>query len=80
MTSSNGNNFRVTGSLCWEFIGFRWIPLTKASDAEFCCFLSSAPWLNGWVNYRETGDLRRHRAHYDFIVMENMQPVIFLFI
>ena len=23
---------------------------------------------NGWINYREVGDLRRHRAHYDVIV------------
>ena len=22
-------------------------------------------WINGWVNKREAGDLRRHRAHYD---------------
>ena len=34
MTSSNGNIFRVTGPLCEEFTGHRWIPLTKASDAE----------------------------------------------
>ena len=26
-------------------------------------------WINGWVNNRETGDLRRHRTHYDVIVM-----------
>ena len=26
-------------------------------------------WTNGWVNHRDTGDLRRHRAHYDVIVM-----------
>ena len=26
-------------------------------------------WINGWVNNRETGDLRRHRAHNDVIVM-----------
>ena len=25
-------------------------------------------WINGWVNNRETGDLRRHYAHYDVIV------------
>ena len=25
--------------------------------------------INGWVNNREAGDLRRHRAHYDIIVM-----------
>ena len=26
-------------------------------------------WINSWVNNREAGDLRRHRAHYDVIVM-----------
>ena len=26
-------------------------------------------WINGWVNNREAGDLRRHRAHYDVSVM-----------
>ena len=26
-------------------------------------------WINGWVNNREAGDLRPHRAHYDVIVM-----------
>ena len=29
-------------------------------------------WLNGWVNNREAGDLRRHRAHYDVIVMSRV--------
>ena len=28
-------------------------------------------WIKGWVNTREAGDLRRHRAHYDVIVMMN---------
>ena len=42
MTSSNGNIFRVTGHLCGEFTGLRWIPHTKASDAELWCFLWSA--------------------------------------
>ena len=28
-------------------------------------------WINGWVNNREAGDLRRHRAHYDITVMGN---------
>ena len=27
-------------------------------------------WINAWVNNREAGDLRRHCAHYDVIVME----------
>ena len=26
-------------------------------------------WINAWVNNRETGDLRRHHAHYDVTVM-----------
>ena len=72
MTSSNGIIFRVTGSLCGEFTCHRWIPLTKASDAELWCFLWYAPWINGWVSNREAGDLRHHRAHYDVIVMLNL--------
>ena len=32
-------------------------------------FLWAAPWINGWVNNREAGDLRHHRAHYDVIAM-----------
>ena len=43
MTSSNGNIFRVTGPLCGEFTGPRWIPCTKASDAELRFFLWSEP-------------------------------------
>ena len=42
-TSSNGNSVRVTGPLCEEFTGHRWIPLTKASDAELWGFLWSLP-------------------------------------
>ena len=69
MTSSNGNLFSVTGSFCGEFTGHRWIPRTKASDAELWCFVWSSPWINGWINNREGGGLRRNRAHYDVIVM-----------
>ena len=60
----------LLGFLCWEFTGCpRWIPHTKTSDAEYWCVLWSASWINGWVNNGEAGDLRRHRAHYDVIVM-----------
>ena len=58
MTSSNGNTFLVTGPLCGEFTGDRWIPLTKANDAELWCFLCDA------------GDSRCHRAHYDVIIID----------
>ena len=64
MTSSNGNIFRVTGHLCGEFAGHRWIPRAKASDAELWCFFYlrlnkrlSKQWWGWWC--------RRHRAHYD---------------
>ena len=43
MASSNGNISLVTGPLWGEFTGHRWIFITKASDAEFWCFLWSAP-------------------------------------
>ena len=69
MTSANGNIFRVTGPLCGEFTGHPWISITKASDAELLMFFMICAWLNGWVNNREAGDLRRHRAHYDAIVI-----------
>ena len=67
MTSSNGNTFRVTGPLCGEFTGPRWIPRTKASDASFDVFFDLR--INGWVNNRKAGDFRHHRVHYDVTVM-----------
>ena len=60
MTSSNGNIFRVTG----QFV--RGIHL-----AELWCFFICV-WITGWVNNRAAGDLRRYRAHYYVIVMENL--------
>ena len=42
MTSSNENIFRVTGLLCGEFTGHRWIPHTKASGVELWRSLWSA--------------------------------------
>ena len=68
ITSSNGNTFRVTGHLCGEFTGPRWIPLTKASDAELWCFLdlrlnkrlSKQPW--GWWFETLSRPLWRHRT------------------
>ena len=35
--------------------------------------------INGWVNNREAGDLRRHQAHCDVIVMESIWWVPNLF-
>ena len=46
----------------------RWIPLTKARDAELWFFICA--WTNGWVNNRDAGDLRCCRSHYDATVMQ----------
>ena len=43
MTSLNGNIIIVTGPLWGESTGYRWILLTKASDAELWCFLWYTP-------------------------------------
>ena len=69
MTSSNGNILRVTGLWWGESTGDRWIPLTKASDAELWYFSSICSWTNVWSINREASDLKRHRAHYDVILM-----------
>ena len=42
MTSLKWYIFRVTGPLWGESTGHRWIPLTKANDAELWCFVSCA--------------------------------------
>ena len=68
MTSSNGNIFHVTGPLCGEFTGSRWIPRTRPVTRSLVFSLICA-WINGWVNNSEAGDLRRYRTHYDVTVM-----------
>ena len=52
----------------WSFVrgihrspGHRWIPLTKASEAELWCFVWSTP----QQTFEQTSDLRHHRPHYD---------------
>ena len=57
MTTSNGNNFHVTGPSCGKFTGHRRIPLTKASDPQLWGFSLICAWINRWVNNREAGDL-----------------------
>ena len=39
-------------------------PVTRSFDVSFICV-----WINGWVNNRKAGDLRRYRAHYNVTVM-----------
>ena len=69
MTSSNGNIFRVTGHLCGEFAGPRWIPPHKGQWRGALMFSLVCVWINDWVNNRASGDLRRYHTHHDVIVM-----------
>ena len=59
---------RVTGLLCREFTGHRWIPCTKASDAQLWWFFYLRL-NNNWANNGDAGDWRRYRSHYDVMVM-----------
>ena len=66
MTSSNGNIFRVTSP------GIYRSPINSPNKGQWLRTLMislTCAGINGWVNNRETGDLRRHHAHYDVIVM-----------
>ena len=47
-------------------------PVTRSFDVFICA------WINGWVNNREAGDLGRHRAHCDVIVMVDLQALTML--
>ena len=43
-------------------------PTQRPVTRGFCVFFICA-WTNSWENNGGAGDLRRHRAHYDLIVM-----------
>ena len=38
-------------------------------------FFFICSWINGWVNNTEAGDLRRHRAHHDVIVIGELYRI-----
>ena len=67
MTSSNGNILRVTGHLCGEFTGPRWIPRTRPMTRNFDVFFDLRPnkLLNkqswGWWFETLSRPLWRHR-------------------
>ena len=69
MTSSNGNIFRVTGLFVR---GIHRSPVNSPHKGQWrgaLMFSLICAWINRWVNNREAGNLRRHQAHYDVIVM-----------
>ena len=57
----------------WPFVRgiHRW-PVNSPHKGQWraaLMFFFICVWINGWVNNREAGDLRRYRAHYDIIIM-----------
>ena len=57
----------------WPFVrGIHRSPVKSPHKGQWrgaLMFSLICAWINGWVNNVEAGDLRRHRAHYDVIVM-----------
>ena len=57
----------------WSFVrGIHQSPVNPQHKGEWrgaLMFSLICVWINGWVINREAGDLRRHRAHYDVIIM-----------
>ena len=57
----------------WPFVrGIHRSPVNSPHKGQWrgvLMFSFICAWINAWVNNREAGDLRRHDAHYDVIVM-----------
>ena len=60
----------------WPFVrGIRRSPVNSPHKGQWhgaLMFHLSCVWINGWVNNREAGDLRRHHGHYDVNVMNEL--------
>ena len=58
----------------WPFVrGIHRSPVNSPHKGQWrgaLMFSFICVWINGWVNNREAGDLRRYRAHYDVTVMD----------
>ena len=56
----------------WPFVrGIHRSPVDSPHKGQWrgaLMFYLICAWISGWVNDREAGDFRRHRAHYDVIV------------
>ena len=61
----------------WSFVrGIHRSPVNSAHKDQWRGALMLSlihAWINGWVDNRKAGDLRRHRAHYDVVVMLILQ-------
>ena len=61
----------------WPFVrGIHRSPVVSLHKGQWrgaLMFSLICAWTNSWVNNRDTGNLRRHRAHYDVTVMGALQ-------
>ena len=57
----------------WPFVqGIHQSPVNSPHKGQWrgaLMFSLICAWINGWVNNRETGGLRRHHVHYDVTLM-----------
>ena len=57
----------------WPFLmGMQWSPKDSPHKGQWRGALMLSliyAWINGWVNDRDAGELKPHRAHYDVTVM-----------
>ena len=58
---------------CWTFVReIHRSPVNSPHKGQWrgaLMFSFICAWINGWVNNRKAGNLRRHHAHYDVIVI-----------
>ena len=65
----------------WPFV--RGIPVNSPHKGQWrgaLMFPLICACINGWVNNRKAGDLRRHRAHYDAIEMTYSDLLLILYV
>ena len=59
----------------WPFVrGIHRSPVNSSHQGQWrgaLMFSLICAWINGWIYNRKAGDLRRHRTHYDAIVLED---------
>ena len=63
----------------WPFVrGIHRSPVNSPHNGQWrgaLMFSLMCAWINGWVNNRENGNLRRHHAHYDVMVMDDEKRI-----
>ena len=77
LLASNKNHSKHDDVIKWKHFPRYW-PFVREWPVNFphkgqwrgaLMFSLICAWMNGWVNNREAGDSRRHRAHYDVTAM-----------